>query len=316
MNKIRQVHCLLDSIRWVLEKEGVNQCLPLYFGAWDCPFDINDEGSITYFSDKLSSGISKEALSGLYNLSLTTWYDYKADKQTNWRRFLQLSRKASAGDYLLPQLDLFELSYMKTCYKTIHRPHFVIATPETSDRWRIIDPFFEFEGTIPKGELEAAFCQNSLGDGYAAQPESLQAPSEPAAARFFESSWEREEPTLAEAFISLLERVQRNDGEGMRQLASSVEQLGIIADRKQSYLYAFAYFKGDKFASLEQEQEWITHLLKGWRSVAYASIRLAIKDDRQGLAPLIHKVKSLDVEEEVLRHQLWRSYEHWRAECV
>ncbi|MDF2921693.1 MAG: putative petrobactin biosynthesis protein AsbE [Paenibacillaceae bacterium] len=304
------IHCLLDCLRHILVEADIQDVLPLYFGVWDTPFETTPEGLLTYSSANLDGDISTEAMEFLYGTPLTCWYNYRGSKRQNLEQLDRLASEGGQAVYLLPQLDLYELSYHQRCYRQIHRPHYVIAARGTGGGWKITDPSFGWEGEIAEAEFDAAFCSNSLGGGFLVHAGSLVNPKPEQAGAFFEEGWSRKTYRLSEAFLSLLERMGHHEPELMGRLSANVEQLGILASRKQSYLLAFSYF--DPRADLQREQELVHNLLKGWRSAAYAAIRIAITKDRTALQRLAARVVALGEEEEGLKQELWHSYERWR----
>jgi hypothetical protein len=306
---VLKVHCLLNCFAAMLE--GRHDYRPLFFGEWDSPLTRSGAGEISYFSAEIGHDTYLERFRYLYGDAITEWYSYTQSKERNYQQLCAMLNETPMRSPVIVQVDLYYLPYDKRLYRRAHRPHYIFLRSEEGSLY-IDDPYLGWQGAVDEQVVKSAFIENALGGGFALHPERVQAPVPERVSRLFETVFHQGENDLVMNCRGVLDEIQQSqNGMGLQQLSTSFSQIGVIAQRKLSYTYAFHYFGQADPALFEQR---VDQLVKMWKSLAFLAIRVSMSNDEKQLRRLEDKLNAAEELERMIKAELWDNYQTWRVE--
>lgn len=302
-----KIHCLLNCFAAVLRDQYDYR--PLFFGEWDPSLSLTETGEITYYSTDIHPGAYMDRFRYLYGDAIVEWYEYTQSKESNYEQLRSILANQQAERPVIAQVDLFYLPYDKRLYRRTHRPHYIFLQSRGMN-WLVDDPYLGWEGTVDEEALKSAFIENSLGGGFTLHTERLNAPTPDRVSRLFEKVFQKGGNELPRACRSVLDDIrEQRKGMDMQHLVSSFSQIGIIAQRKLSYTYAFSYFGTDDISQFNKEVE---QLVKAWKSLAFLAIKASMSNEETELFKLYDKVSGAEELERSIKEKLWDCYQTWR----
>lgn len=302
-----KIHCLLNCFAAVLREQYDYR--PLFWGEWDPSLSLTDMGEITYYSADIHPRTYTDRFRYLYGDAIVEWYEYKQSKESNYEQLRSLLARQQEEHHAIVQVDLFYLPYDKRTYRKTHRPHYIFLQSSDMD-WLIDDPYLGWKGTVDEETLKTSFIENSLGGGFILFPERLNAPAADRVSHVFEEMFQKGNNELARACRSVLDDIrEQRKGMDMQHLTSSFSQIGIIAQRKLSYIYAFSYFGIEDISEFEIE---VQQLVKAWKSMAFLAIKASMSKQETELFKLYDKVNDAEELERTIKEKLWDCYQAWR----
>ncbi|WP_225445503.1 DUF6005 family protein [Paenibacillus arenosi] len=316
---MEQVHCLLSCFSHLIEKMNKVDTRPLFFGAWDAPFEITEQGIITYYSDKIHHDHEVNWFTQLFNVDVSQWYEHHLNRQQNYRKLHQYLRRSPESRSIIVQLDMYYMPYMTLFYHKQQLPHYVILQRLPSGALYINDPDFEWEGEVEEYHVAEAFLKNQYGGGFFIDHGQVQEPTHMNIIHYFDTQFKKDYNELPKSVKQLFhEIVEERDGKSIPLLMPAVKQLGLIVLRKHSYDYAFSYFNTalqlDE-AAYEEMLAKVKKLVKGWTSLQYSAIKVSVTGSAQMMELLTQKLDVLDELEMSIKNELHELYEQWKATC-
>ncbi|GGF90589.1 DUF6005 family protein [Paenibacillus aceti] len=305
---LRQIHCLLDCLAYALHP-GTDY-RPLFIGAWNTPFEVEEDGRISYFSASITNEVYRTMFEQFYRQQLHAWYDHRLNKQQNFERLRRMIMRIQPNQYLLVQLDLFYLKYETRCYRKIHQPHFVIILEEQDQHWSVVDPYFSWEGRLHEEEISSAFCENPLGEGFLLDTTNLSRPDIHSVSSYLEQELVQGHNSLVQEVKETIRKFTDHAAEfPKKRLVRTFSQIGILAKRKLSYQLLYDYL----VASTSPDNDFaskVESLVKGWNAFGYMAIKASMGAAK--LEQLWDKAVQLEQQEEEIKACLRSVQRQWK----
>jgi petrobactin synthase len=317
MRMNRQIHCFVDCIAHALKEKPDLDTRPLYFGVWDSPFIISDNGVLSYYSHTIGCEDDVAQVHSLYSLQVNSWYDYAESRVNNYARLRAEADKLEGNREVLLLVNLFYLPYPNGCHLVSHRPHFVLINRRMDGEWQLRDPYFSWEGAISDQVMSRAFLRKENFAGYSFDRSSVRQPHFLDVGSALKKRLDRSSNPLTSAVRELVKQARDgNSGASFKQLSVSLGQLGVIAKRKQSYALAFEYFSEMLCYDPKDAIGRVDRFVKAWINLAFLVIRLSISGRPEEASNVLEKLDMLDEEETQLKEELWVLYERWSQSHV
>ncbi|KHF30362.1 hypothetical protein LR68_01107 [Anoxybacillus sp. BCO1] len=111
-----------------------------------------------------------------------------------------------------------------------------------------------------------------------------------------------------------------SEKECLSQLTVALKQLPVLAIRKYAYEHAFAYFSEQLARSTEEFEAWcdeIELLVKGYTTIQYRAMKLAMTKDLKLLDIIFQKIDEQDERELKIKRGLLEYFQAWhdRVSC-
>ncbi|TVX92750.1 hypothetical protein FPZ44_06605 [Paenibacillus agilis] len=291
----------------------------MFFGAWDAPFEITEQGIITYYSDKIHHDHEVNWFTQLFKVAVTQWYDHGQDRQQNYRKLHQYLRRRPESRSIIAQLDMYYMPHMTLFYHKQQLPHYVILQRLPSGALYMHDPDFEWEGEVEEYHVAEAFLKNQYGGGFYIDHTEVREPDYSDIIYYFDTQFKKDCNELPKSVKQLFhDMIEEREGKSIQLLMPAVKQLGLIVLRKHSYEYAFSYFNTalqlDEPAYEEMLAK-VKKLVKGWTSLQYSAIKVSVTGSAQMMELLTQKLDVLDELEMSIKRDLHEIYGQWKTTC-
>jgi len=311
-----KVHCFVSCVCEAIKKtKGVDH-RPYYFGVWDADFDVLDNGVLTYQSDQIDHHFFQTWYEMLYGIKLHKWYDENQTKHENINKLLALLEHKSPQQHVMVMLDLSKLPERENKFHQSPFPHYVmLESTENEEEWFMYDPDFRWEGLLPKERILAAIQEPTVGGGYYFDSEAIIAPTTETVEAYFNTCIKLHCNPLTDAIAEIInEHTVKNDKESISKLPAAIKQLPVIAIRKYAYEHAFAYFWEALGRTEEGFDTWcdeIEHLVKGYTTVQYRVMKLAMTYDPLLIEDIFVKLEEQNLLEFKIKQGLQECFQAW-----
>ncbi|WP_297991135.1 DUF6005 family protein [Anoxybacillus sp.] len=312
-----KVHCFVSCVCEVIKKtEGVDH-RPYYFGVWDADFDILESYVLTYHSNNIDHAFFTQWYEMLYGIKIHKWYDESSSKEKNVETLLRLLEHKPPHRYVMVMLDLSLLPERENKFHQRPFPHYVmIETTDDEKEWWMYDPDFRWEGILPKERILAAVRELSVGGGYYFDAKGIIPPSNETIQAYFNTCLKLHENPMTAAVRKIVEAYAiGNEKERLSELTVGLKQLPVLAIRKYAYEHAFAYFSEQLARSTEEFEAWcdeIELLVKGYTTIQYRAMKLAMTKDLSLLSFIFRKLDEQDEREFKIKRGLFEYFQAWR----
>ncbi|TXC91622.1 Petrobactin biosynthesis protein AsbE [Metabacillus litoralis] len=306
-----KVHCFVSCVCEVIKKKQGVDHRPYYFGVWDADFDIQ-EGILTYHSNDIDHDFFQLWYELLYGIKLNKWYDENKSKQENIDIMLELIEKKSQNDHVMVMLDLSMLPERENKFNQKPFPHYVmIEKTANDDEWFMFDPDFRWEGRLPKEKILHAILDPSVKGGYMFNSESLIPPNSKTIEAYFNTCIKHTCNPIINAVSEIIKLYTAGEKrDHISELTLALKQLPVLAIRKYAYEHAFAYLfecLGENDKEFEYWCDEIERLVKGFTTIQYRAMKLAITKDLS----LLQEIESKLAEQNILEFKIKKGLQHY-----
>lgn len=312
-----KVHCIVSCLCEVIRERTDYDYRPFYIGLWDAPFDVTEDGQITYYQHDLNHSHYFRWYEKLFGAPVHEWYDAALPREANLERLLDLIEHCPPDRYIIAQIDLSLMPERENKFHQKPFPHFLIlARTEREDEWQMIDADFRWRGIVQKERVIQAFLENPFGGGFYVDSEGVKEPTREAVAAYFQEvfRWENE---LTDTLRNRLAAIGRGDtGFPVDMVEKAVKQLPVLAIRKYSYEHALMYFieeTGSSDDTFEAYTDKVEELVRGFNNVQYQGMKFAMTGNRSQLPVILGKLEAMDRIEKEIKRELYRLYGLWEA---
>jgi hypothetical protein len=315
VRKVRQIHCVLDCIAYVLQTGISFDYRPLYFGVWDAPFVVSDEG-ISYYSNSIGIEDICRQFEQLYGKSITILNDYAKDKSENYATLVKQLANKDRNQFIFILVDLFYLPYPNQCYQTRHRPHIIIIDHIEDNKCYLIDPYFSWEDYVSIEIFEQSFYCGDLNAIVMVDKSGLHNPDIPNIAECLNNHINVSPSQLITQVNAIVDKViSQEEGYTLDKLYQSIEQVSVIVKRLNGYEMAFSYLNEALNIQTNDCYNKVAELIKKWDNIMLSTVRLGILGNRNGLQPLKDKISHIGLMESAIKKDLWNLYKQWEGYC-
>nr|WP_255807608.1 DUF6005 family protein [Cohnella mopanensis] len=304
---------MLDCFASVIEEDDRLDFRPLYIGVWDAYFEANENG-ISYYSDSVDPMDWNSKFSMLYGNAVESWYDTAVGKRGNFSALTNRMRDGLTGKVSIIMVDVFYLPYSYQ-YRAKHAPHFVIVKQRQWLEWQVIDPYFDWNGSLSNGELWEAFGFDGFGRGLTIDTGAFRQADERAIIRLFESELHLSPGLLlAEVERFVHSSIEGNGGHAPKTLFASVQEAGVIAKRFGGCQYILQYLCERLGIEDNVTTSAITEMIKGWENLMLTLVRYQMQNKPVDLASFSVKTGHLRQLEISVRESLFQMFSKWRSQ--
>ncbi|WP_230632760.1 DUF6005 family protein [Paenibacillus athensensis] len=312
------MHCIVSCLCEIVKRYSDVDYRPFYFGVWDMPFSISEEGVIRYYTDSATYDGYLRDFETLFGLKAHTWYDPLVDKKGNVQTLLELLDNRPEYRHIVVQIDLSLMPERENKFHQKPFPHYVILYPtERADAWFMFDPDFRWEGVVSREQVLEAIYGNAFGGGFYLDALHVKAPSCAEVERFYRASFDTDANPLTACLQRLVTRVaQAEMGWTPVRLSEALKQLNVLAIRKYSYDYALMFFSDALGYERELYEQWaqqIRDLVQCYTTTQYTALKMAAASsfDEQLLGQMADTLAKADAIELALKKELNRQLELW-----
>ncbi|REK71139.1 DUF6005 family protein [Paenibacillus paeoniae] len=312
-----KVHCIVSCLCEVIRERSDYDYRPFYMGLWDAPFDVTEDGQITYYQHDLNHSHYFNWYERLFGAPVHEWYDAALPREANLERLLELIEHCPPDRYVIAQIDLSLMPERENKFHQKPFPHFLILIKtEREDEWAMIDADFRWQGIVQKERVVQAFLENPFGGGFYVDSQAIKEPGREAVAAYFQEvfRWENE---LTDTLRNRLSALGREDqGITFDRVEKAVKQLPVLAIRKYSYEHALMYFieeTGSSDETFEAYTDKVEELVRGFHNVQYQGMKLAMTGKSSQLPAILSKLEEMDGIEKEIKRELYRLYGLWEA---
>lgn len=312
-----KVHCIVSCLCEVIRERSAIDYRPFYMGLWDAPFDVTEDGQITYYQHDLNHSHYFVWFEKLFGAPVYEWYDAALSKEANLEHLLNLIEHCPPDCYVIAQIDMSLMPERENKFHQKPFPHFLILVKtEHEDEWLMIDADFRWRGLVQKERVIQAFMENPFGGGFYVDSESIREPSREAVRAYFQRvfRWENE---LTDTLRDRLAGIGRGEqGLHLDRVEGAVKQLPVLAIRKYSYEHALMYFieeTGSSDEMFEVYTDKVEELVRGFHNVQYQGMKLAMTGNGSLLPAILGKLEEMDSVEKEIKRELYRLYGLWEA---
>jgi petrobactin synthase len=315
-----KVHCIVSCLCEVIRLHSSIDYRPFYIGLWDAPFDVTEQGCITYYQHDLNHTAMYAGFELLFGAPVIEWYEKTRPAKDNLAALLELVETCPPNRHIMVQIDLSLLPERDNKFHQKPFPHFLMVERTGSEEeWYVRDPDFRWEGTVAKDSIVEAFLGNPFGGGFYVDAERLKEPTPAAIDRFFRDVYTpvNELTLAAEQQIGMMCR--EGNGKALRELEGAVKQLPVLAIRKYSYEHALMYFIDESnahAADFDHYCELVEQIVKGFNNVHYQSVKMAMTGSTALLSSVMARLDEINRTESMVKHELLRLYRIWRLQCI
>ncbi|MBO8164011.1 MAG: Petrobactin biosynthesis protein AsbE [Brevibacillus sp.] len=311
-----KVHCLISCFCEIVKRRSRVDYRPYYFGIWDAPFDVTEEGVITYFTDDICHDFYRDWYERFFGLKVHQWYDPAKDRRTNLQILRKLLDERPEHRYIIVHLDMSLIPERENRFNQKPFPHYVILSKTENDaEWFMLDADMRWEGNLPKEHVTEAILGNLHGGGFYIDAAAIKEPSWPVIERYFRETFRRDENELTARVREVVsDMAEGRRGRRLSMLMTAVKQLNILAIRKYSYDYALLYFRDYLPLSQEHYDYWaqqIRDLVQGFHTIRYLAIKTALTENREFLRQLLGQIDQVDQLEKNLKQEIERQFRMW-----
>jgi petrobactin synthase len=315
-----KVHCIVSCLCEVIRLHSTIDYRPYYIGLWDAPFDVTEQGCITYYQHDLNHTAMYAGFEQLFGAQVIEWYEKTRTSCENLATLLELVETCPPSRRIMVQIDLSLLPERENKFHQKPFPHFLmVERTGTSGEWYVRDPDFRWEGTASSASIIEAFLGNAFGGGFYVDAEQLREPTPAAIDRFFRDVF----TPVNELTVTVQERIgmlcRAAGGDALSRLEGVVKQLPVLAIRKYSYEHALMYFieqSETQTADFEHYAELVEQIVKGFNNVHYQSIKMAMTDSTALLSSVMARLDEINRTESMVKHELCRLYRLWRRQRI
>ena len=318
-----KVHCFVSSVCDALKRTPGIDHRPFYFGVWDADFAIGDgtpgkEWMLLYHAPSVSHDFFRHWFRRLYGPEVREWYDRTRSKSDNLATLLDLVETRSDTLSVMAMVDLHHLPERENKFNQNPFPHYLMleksADPEV---FFVSDPDFRWEGEIAKHRIVNAFCQPTVGGGFAFDRSEIHAPAAEDLKAYFEACFRPDANPLTGAVRRIVaSHLAGKNGRTPKHLGTALRELPVISIRKYAYEHGFAFFwraLGLPDQTFLAHCDEIEELIQGFKALHYAVLRLAETGDA-GLAPdIFERLDRLDRLEFAIKAALGAVFRSWCA---
>ncbi len=315
-----KVHCIVSCLCEVIRLHSTIDYRPYYIGLWDAPFDVTEQGCITYYQHDLDHRAMYAGFELLFGAPVIEWYEKTRTSGENLATLLELVETCPPNRRIMVQIDLSLLPERENKFHQKPFPHFLmVERTGTSGEWYVRDPDFRWEGTASSASIIEAFLGNAFGGGFYVDAERLREPTPAAVDRFFNNVC----TPVNELTLTVQERIGMlclgTDGHALSMLDGVAKQLPVLAIRKYSYEHALMYFieqSETQTADFEHYAELVEQIVKGFNNVRYQSVKMAMTGSTALLSSIMARLDEMNRTETMVKHELYRLYRLWRRRRI
>ncbi|RCX17326.1 hypothetical protein DFP94_10950 [Fontibacillus phaseoli] len=310
-----ETQCLLDCFAFALSEQPSYDYRPLYFGAWNPQFALNQAGTISYYSKFITSDVFLERFQYLYRQPITVWHNLKKSRRKNFQYLLRDITSKPDHCYHIILVDGYYLCYPNQCYKIKHAPHIVmLESYHPTEGWSVIDPYFGWRGVIDHQSMAQAFGCGKLIAGFRLDKRDIQVPDFTSVCALFESTLSLESNDLIDLMKPLFQQALQTGSEySMRNLSEALAEIGTMGKRKNAYLTAVGFFS-DGTDPDPRITESSSKLIARWNSLSIQGVRLGIVPSLVNAEKLYELLLEIESLEQDIKTMLWSLYMQWREE--
>ncbi|WP_229106480.1 DUF6005 family protein [Paenibacillus sp. 1001270B_150601_E10] len=313
-----KVHCIISCLCEAIREQTSIDYRPFYFGLWDAPFDVTEEGEFTYYQHDLNHDHYFKHYEALFGAKVHEWYDHSVGSDTNFAYLQQLVKEAHSERYVVAQIDMSLMPERENKFNQKPFPHFLILRKTSNpDEWDMIDADFRWRGTMPVERIREAFIGNAFGGGFYVEAYELLEAAPEAVDKYFDAVFQHENTLTIQLKAVVKDMGYGHHGRSIEQLARSVRQLPVLAIRKYSYEHALMYFldeTDEDQGSFESYCDMIEELVKGYHQVQYLAIKMGMTKNGKQLALVLEKLEEMDETETRIKQEVYRLYQIWHRQ--
>jgi hypothetical protein len=277
---------------------------PIYFGTWEVPFAVTDEG-ISYYSDSIGMEEIHCQFLRLYRKPLTFLNDYSKSKAVNFSVLMKHLSTKDREQFIFILVDLFYLPYPNQCYQTRHRPHILVVDHIDDNGCYLIDPYFSWQGYISSDIFEQSFYCGDFNLIVMLDKSVLLHPEPPLIAQILHDHLKLSPSQLVIQVTALVDKaISEEKGYTLEKLNQSVEQVSVIAKRYYGYEMAFSYLSEKLNLPWDGAQSKVAEMVKKWDNVVLSIMRIGMLSKREGLQPLKEKISHIGLLEVAIQQDL------------
>ncbi|MGG1516569.1 DUF6005 family protein [Paenibacillus oryzisoli] len=311
MIEVKQTHCFLDCISYIIQMERRFDERPLYCGVWNAPFSVSENG-ISYYSDTIGmEGISIQ-FKLLYGTSITPIHNYRKSKSENYVSFKKHMAAKTQNQHMIILVDLYYLPYPNKCYQVRHRPHLLISHHFTEHGCFLIDPYFSWEGYVSFETLDQAFAFENLLVMVMLDTSQMQQPEESVIASCMKQQLDLSPSLLYTEMMALIDRVVCiGSTYALDRLFPLVEQVSVLAKRFHGYVHIYSFLAQALDIQVSDTYSKADELVQKWDNIVLAIVRLGIVGKHAGLITLKDKLMAILQLELAIKQELLLLQEQW-----
>ncbi|UHA76182.1 DUF6005 family protein [Paenibacillus sp. 481] len=309
-----KVHCLISCFCEIVKRYSDVDYRPFYFGVWDAPFAITEQGIIQYYTNGESYDTYLEWFERLFGPKVYKWYDPELDKESNVQTFLDLLEHRPEHRHIIVQIDMSLMPERENKFNQKPFPHYLmIYKTEREDEWFMLDPDFRWEGTVSREQVIEAIRENPLGGGFYVDADQIRTPDFEVVESYYHSSFPKQHNELTSRLKQLLiDMAAEQNGYTLSMLTAAVKNLFVLVIRKYSYEYALMYF-GDtlQLSKAEHFGYWadqVEEVIQGFRKVQYTAIKMSITGDISLLPQMVSQLEKMDTIELEVKQEIERQF--------
>ncbi|WP_110112451.1 DUF6005 family protein [Bacillus sp. CGMCC 1.16541] len=311
-----KVHCFVSCVCEVIKKASNVDHRPYYFGVWDADFDVLEGAVLSYHSERIDHDFFKNWYELLYGIQLHQWYDEEQSKEENVQRMLELIENKPNYRHVMVMIDLSMLPERENKFHQRPFPHYVMLdTTEKEDEWFMFDPDFRWKGVLPKDKILGAIREPSVKGGYYFDADHITPTSSETIEAYFKTCLKHHENPMTDAVRFIVkEYTTGNEKHRLSELTTALKQLPVLAIRKYAYEHAYAYFwelLGYEEDDFEAWCDEIELLVKGYTTVQYRAMKLALTGNLEDAKGIYEKLDELDEREFTIKRGLQKCFDEW-----
>jgi len=309
-----KVHCIVSCLSEILRRNSQEDFRPLYFGVWDAPYGVTEDGEFTYYTEHLNHYL--EWFNHLYGSKVMNWYDPAVNREQNLQSLLKLVESDEKNKHIVVQIDMSFMPERENKFSQKPFPHYLIVKKtDVEDEWYMLDPDFRWEGVVNRKQVIEAFMGNPFGGGFYVDSSSIRRPAKEMVERYFWEGFKRDNSLTNHLIEGITNMVEERNGYRFEMLFKAVRQLPVIAIRKYGYEHALMYLNQQEEYSRGEFEFWchqIEALVKGFHQVQYKVMKMSMTKQRELLPSVIDTLIEMDQIEHQIKGELEKQFNHWK----
>lgn len=228
---------------------------------------------------------------------------------------LTLLEDKDRHQYVMVMLDLSLLPERENKFHSKPFPHYVMLEKQEMRMSGLCMILILGGGRITEGQNLNAIAEPAVEGGYVFQAERIRPPSAETIQAYFHTCLKLDSNPITDALSDIVKAYTIGEQkENLAQLSPALKQLPVLAIRKYAYEHAFAYFW--ELLELEEDgfEAWcdeIEHLVKGYTTIQYRTMKLALTKDLSLVDDITSKLAEQNEREFKIKQGLLQCFEQW-----
>ncbi|MDQ1914163.1 DUF6005 family protein [Paenibacillus sp. GD4] len=310
-----KVHCVASCLCEVVKRYSEIDYRPFYFGVWDEPFAVNENG-LSYFSPDFKHERMLRWHEHLFGSRVSRWHDAHLGAERNAQRLIELVADTNDHFHVVVQIDMSLLPERENKFQLSPFPHYVlVSATEKNEEWYLLDADMKWEGRVDRDWVVQAFVGNPYPDGFVIETQHLRSPDEADVSSFFYDSCPASSSPLASSLRAMITSYA-SDSVKLPQLADALKHLHVIVIRKYSYDYALMFLHDELGLGREHYEHWaqqIRDAVQAYNTVQYIAVKMALTGRTNQLPSVMEALDRADDLEQRLKKELEREVSLWSA---